>query len=62
MYTHVVTPTYIVCMVTVNSLLSSTLYTILYDKKMSDISGALVQFGCYHHSINGNRPHPVIKL
>ena len=27
-----------------------------------NICGALVQFGCYHHSIKGIRPNPVIKL
>ena len=29
---------------------------------LHDTCGALVHFGCYHHSIEGIRPHPVIKL
>ena len=39
--------------------LISTQITILC---IDDTCGALVQFDCYHHSIQGIRPNPVITL
>ena len=29
---------------------------------MIRICAALVRFDCYHHTVNGVRPNPVIKL
>ena len=46
----------------------TTAWVLFFSKKSllgsrwgDDICGALVQFGCYHHSVKGIRSNPVIK-